>query len=186
MWSARQRDSSRCVPVLVPGTRLGTRDPIDTTHHLGSTRPAPHLAAIEANPGLLTIREHLPQRHPKHPGVASMGEGARLQALRGTPGRDRSKQKASQCPRSHQPSGHKELIQQASCCPVCQARCRCWDHGTKWNRGTASGLRYPTWRKSSVLRSSVHTQPEAKKDEARRSGKQGGKEGQRLQEGTGE
>lgn len=52
--------------------------------------PGPsHLTAIEANPGLLAVGKHLPQRYPKHPGVASVGEGSSLQALRGTPGRDR-------------------------------------------------------------------------------------------------
>jgi hypothetical protein len=45
------------------------------------------LTAIEANPGLLAIGEHLPQCDPKHPGVAGMGESPCLQALRGTPGK---------------------------------------------------------------------------------------------------
>lgn len=60
----------------------------------GGPSPSPHLTAIEADPGLLAIGEHFPQRHPEHPGVAGMGEGACLQALGGTPGRGRGQREA--------------------------------------------------------------------------------------------
>ena len=48
-----------------------------------------YLATIEAQPWLLSVSEHLPQRDPKHPRVAGVGEGPGLQALRGTPAHHR-------------------------------------------------------------------------------------------------
>lgn len=45
-----------------------------------------HLTPIEAQPRLLAVGEHLPQGDAKHPGVGGVGEGARLQRLRSTPG----------------------------------------------------------------------------------------------------
>lgn len=69
--------------------QFGNQERITPAHPMGknlSLRPS-YLAAIEANPGLLAIRKHLPQCDPKHPGVTGMGESPCLQALRGTPGR---------------------------------------------------------------------------------------------------
>ena len=45
-----------------------------------------HLCAVVAEPRFLSVGEHLPQCHPKHPGVAGMGELAHLKTLGGTPG----------------------------------------------------------------------------------------------------
>lgn len=44
-----------------------------------------NLAAVEAEPRLLAVTEHLPQRHTKHPGITGMREGSGLQALWSTP-----------------------------------------------------------------------------------------------------
>lgn len=44
-----------------------------------------YLTAVEAEPRLLTVGAHLPQGHPEHPRVRSVGKRACLQALWGTP-----------------------------------------------------------------------------------------------------
>ena len=118
----RGQDCSKQKPVLTgPGWEPGIKaTPI---HPVRSTSPTPHLTAIKANPGLLAIGEHLPQCYPKHPGVTGMGEGACLQALRGTPGRGRGQTEGlSEHPYPHRPQRTQMLIQQAHCCPRCQAQ----------------------------------------------------------------
>lgn len=45
-----------------------------------------HLTPIKAHPRLLPMGEHLPQCHPKHPGIRRMRESTRLQRLWSTPG----------------------------------------------------------------------------------------------------
>lgn len=89
------------------GTRLEAKDQINACPPptlWGAHRQPPHLTAIEANPGLLAISEHLPQCDPKHPGVTSMGEGTCLQALGGTPGKGKGQtEEGISGNHSHQP-----------------------------------------------------------------------------------
>lgn len=49
-----------------------------------------HLAAIEAQPWLLTVREHLPESDSEHPRVGGMRERPRLQAFWSAPARMRA------------------------------------------------------------------------------------------------
>lgn len=44
-----------------------------------------YLAAVEAQPGLLAVREHLPQGHAEHPRVRGVGERPGLQTLWSAP-----------------------------------------------------------------------------------------------------
>lgn len=100
----------------------------------GAPPQPPHLTAIEANPGLLAIGEHLPQRDPKHPGVAGVGEGACLQALWGTPGRGRGQTEGpseNPCPCSS-PSGPQMLLHKHSVALRAQVHSRHWGHSVKW------------------------------------------------------
>ena len=118
----------------------------------GAPPQPPHLTAIEANPGLLAVGEHLPQRDPKHPGVAGVGEGTCLQALWGTPGRDKGQADGlseNPCPCSS-PSGPQMLLYKHAVALRAQAHSRHW------------GLRgAQSWAQLSLPRSFVHTQPGA-------------------------
>lgn len=44
-----------------------------------------NLAAVETEPWLLSMSEHLPQRHTEHPGITGVRESPGLQALWSTP-----------------------------------------------------------------------------------------------------
>jgi len=53
-------------------------------HHHQPARTA-DLSAIQSNPRLFPVAEHLPQRHTKHPAVTGVRKLTRLQTLRSTP-----------------------------------------------------------------------------------------------------
>lgn len=102
-----RRPQSRGDRALVSKTQSQQGTQSTPTRPVGRASPAPHLTAVETNPGLLAIGEHLPQCDPKHPGITGMGEGTCLQALRSTPGRGRGhKESLSEHAHPHQPTGH--------------------------------------------------------------------------------
>ena len=89
-----------------------------------------HLTPIKAHPRLLSMGEHLPQRHPKHPGIRRMRETARLQRLGGAPGGRREKNEHEQCHSRGLESGYKPngafLTKEKGFCvppPWCTGQC---------------------------------------------------------------
>lgn len=149
----------------------------------GAPPQPPHLTAIEANPGLLAVGEHLPQRDPKHPGVAGVGEGTCLQALWGTPGRDKGQADGlseNPCPCSS-PSGPQMLLYKHAVALRAQAHSRHW--GQSVHRAGLLDYGVHSRGPNYLCPGLSSTRSLEQEEGGIPTGKQGKEEGQRLQKG---